>query len=384
MTLSLALILALAANVFFWLSIQSLFPALPLYISALGGTPTDNGLSTFVAAGMAVLARVFIGTLADRAGRKPVMLIGGITAAAAPVLYLASQTVPAVLASRVMAGVAIAAFSTGFQALLADLAAPERRGEAFGWGGNSLALSALVGPLAGAWITTRWGFTVVFNLAALSGALCTLATLLIREPPRHIEREIKGRPPLQGLQEALAQRNVRAAAAAITPLGIAYGATITFWPLVAQEGGLSTSGSFYTVYALGLLAVQILAGRLSDRIGRSRVMLPGMLLAGAAFAAIPHARTDATSLMVALACGAGLGIARTAMDALVLDGVPAALRGTAVAIEFTMNDLWIGLGSVLLGPVAGAVGYGAVYGASGAACVALAAVWAAISRPRTT
>ena len=111
-------------------------------------------------------------------------------------------------------------------------------------------------------------------------------------------------------------------------------------------------------------------------------MLPGMLLAGAAFAAIPHARTDTTSLMVALACGAGLGIARTAMDALVLDGVPATLRGTAVAIEFTMNDLWIGLGSVLLGPVAGAAGYGAVYGVAGAACVAVTAVWAAVGRPQ--
>ena len=382
MTLSLALILALAANVFFWLSIQSLFPALPLYVASLGGTPADNGLSTFIAAGAAVLARVFIGTLADRVGRKPVMLIGGITAAAAPVLYIASQTVPTVLASRAMVGIAIAAFSTGFQALLADLAQQERRGEAFGWGGNSLALSALVGPLAGAWVTAHQGFPTVFGLAALSGGLCTLATLLIREPMRHVERAIKRGSPLQGLQEALAQRNVRAAAAALTPLGIAYGATITFWPLVAQEHRLATSGAFYTVYALGLLTVQILAGRLSDRIGRKRVMLPGMLLAGVAFAAIPLARTDAASLVVAFACGAGMGIARTAMDALVLDGVPAALRGAAVAIEFTMNDLWVGLGSALLGPVAGAAGYGAVYLVSGASCVLVAVVWAAIRRPR--
>lgn len=381
MVLSVAFVLALAANVFFWLSIQSLFPVLPLYVVALGGTPTDNGLSTLVAGGVAVLGRVFIGTLADRVGRKPVMLIGGITGAAAPVLYTVSQTVPAVLASRAMAGIAIAAFSTGFQALLADLAAPGRRGEAFGWGGNSMALSALVGPLAGAWIMTNAGFAVVFNLAALSGALCTLASLLIREPPRQSQSEISAPPP-KGLSEAMAHWNVRAGAAAITPLGIAYGATITFWPLVAQERGLSTSGSFYTVYALGLLAVQILAGRLSDRIGRSRVMLPGILLAGAAFAAIPLARSDVVSLMVALACGAGMGIARTAMDALVLDGVPAALRGAAVAIEFTANDLWIGLGSALLGPLAGAAGYGAVYLVAGASCVTLAVVWAVIRPPR--
>jgi hypothetical protein len=104
------------------------------------------------------------------------------------------------------------------------------------------------------------------------------------------------------------------------------------------------------------------------------------LLTGAAFAMIPAARSDAASLLVAFACGAGLGIARTAIDALALDGVPVALRGTAVAIEFTTNDLWIGLGSALLGSLAGLVSFGAAYAVAGAACVATAGALAAVRR----
>ena len=134
---SLAFFLALAANVLFWLSIQSLFPALPLYIASLGSTPADNGLMTFAAAGAAVLARPFVGAMADRAGRKPAMLLGGLCATLAPVLTAASQAILPLLAARAIGGIGIAAFSTGFQALLADLAPPEQRGEAFGWGSNS-------------------------------------------------------------------------------------------------------------------------------------------------------------------------------------------------------------------------------------------------------
>ena len=379
MTFPLAFILALAANVLFWLSIQSLLPALPLYIASLGGTPTDNGLVTFATAGAAVIARPFVGVMADRMGRKPVMVLGGLCAILGPVLTAASQAILPLLAARAIGGIGIAAFTTGFQALLADLAPPERRGEAFGWGGNSGALASLVGPLAGDWVTSHQGFPMVFGLTATCGGLCALAALFVREPPREA-KQLGHSPPLQGLRETLTQHNVRAGIVAVSPLGMAYGAMITFWPLVAHEHHLGTIGAFYTVYALGLLTVQILAGRLSDRIGRTRVMLPGMLLAGAAFAAIPLARSDATSLIVAFACGAGLGIARTAIDALTLDGVSMPLRGTAIAAEFTTNDLWIGLGSALLGPLAGMAGFRAAYGIAGAACVVTAGALVAFKR----
>jgi len=369
MILSLPFILALVSNVFFWFSLQLLYPGLPLYVASLGGTPSDNGLATFAAAVTAVVSRLFIGTLADRVGRKPVMVLGGVIAAVTPVLYGVSAAIPALLAARALSGIGIAAFSTGFQALLADLVPSERRGEAFGWGGNSMALASLAGPLIGDWVTSHQGFSIVFVLAGMAGLLCGLAALIIREPARRGETSST---PFQGLRETLALRNVRVGVAAVSPMGMAYGALITFWPLVAQQNHLNTAGAFFSVYALGMLTVQILAGRLSDRVGRARVMLPGMLLSGAAFAMIPVARSDVASLLIAFACGAGLGIARTAIDALTLDGVPAALRGTAVAIEFTTNDLWIGLGSALLGSLAGLAGFSAVYAVAGAACVAMA------------
>ncbi len=371
MIASLAFPLALLANVLFWIGLQSLFPVLPLYVASLGGTPTDNGLTTFAAASAAVLSRLFIGAFADRIGRKPVLVLGGMIAVLSPILTGMSHAMPALLAVRALNGIGIAAFSTGFQALLADLAPPNRRGEVFGMGGNSGAMASLVGPLMGGWFLSQGGFDTAFGSAAISGGLCLLTIVLLHEPPREIKR-MTSAPPLQGARETLAFRNVRAGILAVSPLGLAFGTMVTFWPLVAAQNHLNTTGAFYSVYALGMLTVQILAGRISDRIGRTRVMLPGMLLTGIAFALIPQARSDVASLLVAFGSGAGLGIARTAIDALVLDGVPGTLRGTAVAAEFTLNDVWIGLGSALLGPLAGAAGFGVAYGIAGAACILVA------------
>lgn len=376
---SVAFLLALLANILFWLSLQSLFPFLPLYVASLGGTPADNGLTTLAAASTAVLSRMFIGTLADRVGRRPVMVIGGAISIIAPILYTVAHTIPVVLMGSAMSGIGIAAFTTGFQALLADLAPPERRGEAFGWGANSGALASLIGPLAGDWLASRQGFPIAFGAAALCGGLCALAAFAIREP-RGESHFITARAPLQGMRETLALRNVLTGIAAVSPIGIAYGAMISFWPIVAQQHQLSTTGAFYSVYALGQLTVQILAGRLSDRLGRTRVMLPGMLLLGIAVVLIPQVASDMASLWVALGCGAGLGIARTAIDALVLDGVPITLRGTAVAVEFTVNDLWIGLGSALLGTLANAAGFRVTYAVPGAMLVMVAGALLALGQ----
>jgi MFS family permease len=326
-----------------------------------------------------VFSRVFVGPLADRLGRKPVLLLGAIIAAIMPVLYGAVHSIPGLIAVGTLRGVSIAAFTTGFQALLADLAPPARRGEVFGLGNNSGAIGALVGPLMGNWLMTRHGFGAAFGLSAISGGLCTLAAILIREP-RHESHSITVTPPFRGLRETLAIRNVQTSLIAISPMGMAFGTMITFWPLVARQNHLGTAGAFYSVYAVGLLSVQILAGRLADRVGRTTVMLPGMALTGLAFGLVPQAHSDVASLLIAFGCGAGLGIARTAMDALVLDDVPGTVRGTAVALEFTLNDLWIGLGSALMGSGANRAGFGAAYAIVCGACITIAGVLAARSR----
>ncbi len=114
--------LALAANTLFYFGFQALFPTLPLYVDHLGGTPTDNGLLTLAFALTAVLSRPFLGSLTDRWGRKPLMLIGAAIFVAAPLGYAASHTVMALLLARAFQGIGIAAFTTAYQALIVDLA----------------------------------------------------------------------------------------------------------------------------------------------------------------------------------------------------------------------------------------------------------------------
>lgn len=372
-------LLALAANTFFFLGFQALFPTLPLYIvNHLNGTPTDNGLVTFVFAATAVLARPLLGGLTDRWGRKPLMLIGALIFVVAPLCYALSRSLALLLIARALQGVGIAAFTTAYQALIVDLAPLDRRGQSLGMSANAMALAMALGPLGGDAVMTRLGFTPLFILCALSAAVCLLLVALIRPP------QLQSAPLslIGGLRHVLKQRRLHIGLFGMSLMGLVFGAFITFIPLFVQQGELGASGAFFTIYALALLTVQAGAGRLSDRIGRTNVAAPALLAIGICIAALARAQTIWMAWGMVFLYGLAAGATRVALDGMIADSVLPPQRATAVALQFTSYDLWIGLGGMLMGPLAETVGYAGMYAIAGAAVIAGAIPFTLLARAR--
>lgn len=82
-----------------------------------------------------VLIRPLAGPLTDRWGRRPVLVAGALLFGGAPVLYALCHNVTPLLAARVAHGIGLALFTTAYQALVADLTPPGRRGEGLGMAG---------------------------------------------------------------------------------------------------------------------------------------------------------------------------------------------------------------------------------------------------------
>lgn len=371
------LLLALAANTFFFLGFQALFPTLPLYIvEHLNGTPTDTGLVTFVFAAVAVLARPLIGGLTDRWGRKPLMLIGALIFTLAPLCYALSQSLTLLLIARAFQGVGIAAFTTAYQALIVDMAPLDRRGQSLGMSANAMALAMAVGPLGGDVVMTKLGFTPLFILCALSAAVGLLLVALIRPP------QLQPAPVslVGGLRHVLKQRRLHVGLFGMSLMGLVFGAFITFIPLFAQHSALGAPGAFFTVYALALLTVQASAGRLSDRIGRARVAAPALLGIGIFIAALARAQTRWAGWGMVFLYGLASGATRVALDGMIADSVQPQQRATAVALQFTSYDLWIGLGGALMGPLAETAGYAAMYALAGAVVIVGAILFTLLAR----
>jgi MFS family permease len=103
-----------------------------------------------------------LGTLADRFGRKPLMLLGMVVAAASSFVtpFLGSLFGLAVL--QALQAASYAASGPARQALVADLTGDDHRGRAYGLYALAGGLGATIGPLMGGWLYERFSPVVPF------------------------------------------------------------------------------------------------------------------------------------------------------------------------------------------------------------------------------
>ena len=158
------------AGLLFWASLASLLPTLSLYIKDAGASDWQIGIVMGSFAVGLLAFRPWLGRLADRRGRKLALLIGLFVAAIAPLGYLATQSIPLLIAVRVFHGLSIAAFTTGFSALVADISPPQNRGEIIGYMTLVNPIGAALGPALGGFLQEWAGYTPLFLMA---GAVCS-------------------------------------------------------------------------------------------------------------------------------------------------------------------------------------------------------------------
>jgi MFS family permease len=377
---SLAFIIALTANVFFFSSFQGLFPVLPRFIAeVVVKRPVDSvggevGLASALMALVAVFTRVPAGQLADRWGRRRFMFVGAACFALAPLIYTASQGMGLFLWGRAVHGVGLATFTPAFQALAADLAPADRRGEVMGLAGASSSMAFVCAPLLGDWLASTLGYTPVFGASAVVGAISVCLVLLIGAPPVPASEKTSaaevGLTTRASLRLTLTQKGVRAGVLTMAALGVPFGTLIAFLPLLAAEKGVAGVGGVFSVYAVTVFVSQPLAGWLSDRAGRRGVILPGLVLTSLATVVLYLGASSWAFLLAGGLFGLGGGMVRGGIDAMVQDSVPSTLRGTAAAVQYTSFDFWIGVSSYPAGLLANAVGYATTFVVTGAICLA--------------
>jgi MFS family permease len=348
---------------------------LPLYVERIGGDLSQVGLVMATLAASSTLARPHMGGLVDRLGGKLGLLLGSLIFTVVPLLYTVSRSVPALLAVQFLQGLGVSAASTAYIIVIAALAPPKRRGEAIGLSATTVPLSLITAPAIGASLLKLWGFVPLFILSASVAALSLIAASSVAKP-RLTNRSDNGDKRKSAFLPVLRLRSVWVPSLAMGILAMAYSSILTFLPLFAIQQGIDNPGLFFTAYGLTLIAAQILAGRVSDWVGRLQVIVPAMVLSALAFPVLASVRILPLLVGVAVLYALGFGSAQVNLDALMVDRVPAEIRGMAMSIAYGSGDLGIGLGAYLLGWVAQIWSYQVMYASVGVVCLLGAMVFA--------
>ena len=341
----------------------SLYILFPLFIRQLGGSKFSMGLYAGVTGAAAVAARLPVGHLLDTQGRRGVLALAGLLHVAAWLGFLTVGTLgPRLLFLVVMYGVASGSLFASYFTYASDIVPVSRRSEGIAMFGIWGMLPNGLGPWLGEILIGHGGFRVYFTVAAVFAFVSLCISQLLPEtalpaptPHRDAGSQHSGVP----------WRELLFLLSTTFMFGAAVNSIYTFFAPFAHAHGRGSVGGFFMSYALTAVAVRVLTGRLPDRLGLRRVLIPSLLLYAAGTLCLPHVEQSLALIMVGMMCGAGHGYAFPILNVLTMQQVTPAQRGRAVSWFTAMFDLGNTLANPLLGALAEWAGYVAMFSASG-------------------
>jgi len=355
------------------LSTEMVYPLLPLFLSSvLGASVAFIGLVEGIAESTASLFKLVSGWLADRSGRrKSLIFVGYSISTVVKPLFAVAAAPWHVLALRFGERLGKGIRTAPRDALIADSTDPVNRGAAYGFHRAADTLGAVGGPLAASvclWVLAG-NLRKVFLLSFIPAAAAVVVIILrVRDVARRApatDRSPHAHSP------ALGRRVIRLIAAiSIFSLG---NSSDAFLALRAHDIGIPLVQipllflTMNVVYSLGAYPV----GKLSDRIGRKRLVLTGVFVYALAYLGFAVVSTPAGAWPLFAFYGAYHALTDGSLRAIVADLVPAERAGTAFGLYHGTVGLMALPASVIMGLIWNTYGAPAAFGLG--AVLALAA-----------
>lgn len=333
-------------TVLFMASFGMLLPELPAHLAAMGGEAYLGGVvGMFTLA--AFLARFISGRIADRAGRRKVMLVGSAVTAVAGFGYLVATTIATFMLLRFFHGLSTGFRPPGTSAMLADRIPKQRRGEALGYLGVAGNAGMATGPALGSWLTVEWGIEWMFVASALLGMASVALTFPLEETLP--EARPVNRSDFNLLDGGLIDPKAWPAALVLLPVALAFGIYLTITPDFVDHLGYVYKGSFNTIIVVSSIAMRFIAGRMSDRHGRIPVLLAGTALMTVGMVVLGSAETKGMATLGALLYGASIGINMPTVFAWTTDLAQPGKIALALGTMLMALEVGIGAGALYSG-----------------------------------
>ncbi|MFP4635701.1 MAG: MFS transporter [Nitriliruptoraceae bacterium] len=326
-------------------------------------------LTFIVAFGLTkAIVNLFAGTLADRYGRKPVLLAGWLFGLPVPLMLIFAPTWGWVVAANVLLGVNQGLAWSVTVIMKIDLVGPKRRGTAMGL--NEAAGYGAVA--AAAWITGLIAESAGLRPApfflglAFAGLGLGFSALLVRETSGHVAHEVAnhvtgedGHGAGYTHRQVFAltswrDRSLSAASQAGLVNNLNEGMAWGLFPIFFALGGLevATVGLLVAIAPAVWGVGQLFTGALSDRLGRKWLIAGGQLSEAAGLLIIGLGEGTMVWALGSALFGAGTAMAYPTLIAAIGDVAHPSWRGAAVGVYRWWRDLGFAVGAALAGVLA--------------------------------
>jgi MFS family permease len=340
-----------------------LAPALPLYVTQLGGSPFIVGVVLSCFAATSVFIRPLIGHWIDRWHESGVM-IAGLVFQGIAIFFCLIPLAEAAMLANALRGIGWAGLNTGGYSLLARTAPETRRGAASGYYSGVQSASTIFFPALSLWLVgASWGgFGIAFTATALfSFAGATAGWAVGRQIPAVTDRPAHGDAKWWRELFRFVEPEILLPSVLLFWLNITWPAVINFIVLYARTIGIESLGAYFIVSGATSLLARPLLGGASDRVGRGISVALGFALQAGALVLVVMVSTLAGIMISGVLYMLGNAIGSSATLALAMERADPKRRGKAMATFSLSYPLAYGVGSLFIGAMVESAGYAPMF-----------------------
>lgn len=344
--------LLLIANIIAPMGSSVLSPILGSLTGPFGVSVARIGLLISMFTAPAIFITPIAGTLADRYGRKPVLLTGLVLFGAGGTAIAFSTNFTVALFLRFIQGLGFAGITPIIITSIGDMYAGTREATAQGFRFTSSGLTQAVFPIvSGIIIAFAWQYP--FLLYAIAFPVAAVVYLYFDEPNTAESDSVTG--DTRSLRKLLAYRRVRV-------IVLARGLAVVVWIgfltynsiLVMQflDGTAAEAGVLAAVGSLSFASIATQAGKITDIFdSRLRPLIAGNLALGGGFTALLFAPGFVVGAMCVCLMGAGVGITLSLYRSIITGYAPAEIRGGLVSLSEAFGRVTATLTPVVMGGI---------------------------------
>jgi MFS family permease len=342
-----------------FLSAFQLLPTAPFHILSLGGSQLEAGLFLGFLTYASALSAPITGAIADRIGKRRVLIIASIAITVFSLLYAWAPSYHVVLALVLLHGVFWSGLLSSSNSYAFDIIPVSRRAEGLGYTGFASVFGVAIAPWIGLWIFDHGGWRLLCLEAAVLNLLMAGLAWLLPPDKRHAH-------PRSMHPRDLVEWPVLVGAVTLFLYSFSYGAITSFVAVYADRVGVSPRALYFTAFCVTIIATRPLLGRYADRSGHARLIVPclAMIVLGVWTLAVADSR--ALFVISAVLFGTGFGSAYPIFIAHLMRHVAEHRRGATFGAVIGAFDTGIGTGSIAVGWLSERYGFSRAFGIAGA------------------
>ena len=336
---------------------------LPIYIvNELGGSLSQAGLAMTLFMLSAIAIRPFSGLIIEKFGYKKTLYVSEIMFCLCSVAYIFADNLMFLLVLRFLHGIWFSIVTTVTVPIANNFIPEHRKGEGMGYFLVSVNLGIVLGPLIGLGLIQSISYANISTLLSVSVwvgfAFCLMIPLMANANKVQVESTPKRK---LGLHDFVEKKALPVSLMAMM-VSFAYASIMSFISTFAESRNmLSYASLFFVVFAISMMSLRPITGKIYDRHGPSVVIYPAIALFALGLIVLSQVQSVIGFMFAAVLIGVGFGSAQPCLQTISIQRSPKDRIGHATSTYFCCYDIGIAIGALVLGYVIAGYDYTVAY-----------------------